>query len=56
VSSHFAPALLPGTVAEPNPQITMSVRGGLSMRVVARRAKQGNPQEGSEQQELVVTG
>src|SRR5690606_6838073 len=41
VSSHFAPALLPGTVVEQNPQITLSVKGGLSMRLVARREKQG---------------
>jgi cytochrome P450 len=56
VSRHFAPALLPGTVAETNPQITMSVKGGLSMRLVARGVKEASLLEGSEEHKLVMAG
>ncbi|MCC6454869.1 MAG: cytochrome P450 [Caldilineaceae bacterium] len=56
VSSHFAPALLPGTVAVPNPQITMSVKGGLSMRLAARCAQESSLSAGGKQEELVAAG
>jgi len=36
ISSHYALTMLPGTVVEPNPQITLSIKGGLPMRLDAR--------------------
>jgi cytochrome P450 len=56
VSSHFALSLLPGTVVEPHPQITLSIKDGLTMRVVARAATEGVPSENGAQPELVLAG
>ena len=53
VSNHFALDVLPGTVAALNPQITLSIKGGLQMRLAARSA---NQVEKSAQEELVFAG
>lgn len=54
VSRRFAPALLPGTVVEKNPQITLSVKGGLTMRLDERYANENKQAGESEQTELVL--
>jgi cytochrome P450 len=54
ISNHFALELLPGTVAELNPQITLSVKNGLSMRVVARNKPASPSLVGDVQTELPI--
>jgi cytochrome P450 len=39
ISNEFALVALPGTKAETNPQITLSIKDGLTMRLVARSAR-----------------
>lgn len=56
VSSHFALDLLPGTVAELNPQITLSIKNGLSMRLAARGVNEAKLSGVEAQGELVVAG
>ena len=56
VSSHFALELLPGTVAELNPQITLSIKGGLSMRLVARGGNEGAMSQDETGRKLVMAG
>jgi cytochrome P450 len=52
ISNRFALELLPGTVAELNPQITLSIKNGLSMRVQARHAQREMPIVADTQREL----
>lgn len=55
ISSHYALTMLPGTVVEPNPQITLSIRGGISMRLDARSSRvERLPNEGVEHVQEVV--
>ncbi len=59
VSSHFALTLPPGTVITPNSQITLSIKEGLTMRLVARNAKSEQESKSSAhnaQHELVMAG
>jgi cytochrome P450 len=56
ISSHFSLSLLPGTVAELNPQITLSIKNGLTMRLHARSNRVEAQPEKSIQQELVTAG
>ena len=56
VSSRFALELLPGTVAELNPQITLSIKGGLSMRLVARGGNEGAMSQDETGRKLVMAG
>jgi cytochrome P450 len=53
ICSRFAVEALPGTVAELNPQVTLSIKGGLSMRVVERKP-QAEGSAASEAQETLV--
>jgi cytochrome P450 len=49
ISSQYVLTMLPGSVAEPNPQITLSIKGGLSMRLDARdHGVKGSFSEGTE--------
>lgn len=56
VSQRFVPALLPGTVVELNPQITLSIKGGLPMRLVERGEKADPLPLAAQQQGLVMAG
>jgi cytochrome P450 len=56
ISQCVALQLAPDKVAEMNPQITMSVKGGLTMRVVPRQAQYSGVSEAMPQGELVAAG
>lgn len=56
ISSHFSLAMLPGAVVEANPQITLSIKNGLTMRVAARQTERDAATENHLHEELVVAG
>jgi cytochrome P450 len=56
ISQQVALELAPDKVAEMNPQITMSVKGGLKMRVLPRQVAHSGVSEAMPQGELVAAG
>lgn len=56
ISSNFSLSLLPDTAVEYNPQITLSIKNGLIMRLNARQAEGARPSTNETPAELVTAG